>query len=215
MRHDGRDVRHVVVPAHTSVRSIAIGVLGVLTDEERATPNGSVDMLLFNSHGGPGIIHIGEGITHHNVATLGELTGPLLKPIVEGGEGIEIHCCEVAAGSTECELLYPSTSQGHAMTRSILHSRSHARSEVSSPDEQNSIGVRFLYAMACSFDIRVRASLHRQVPDWYGFFEGSIVEALPDTDIDWHSHVRQVMHSPLLIDEDIDSLRWQTVGGFY
>lgn len=198
-RHTGLDVRHVIIPGGLSVPNVADRVVALLTDQERAAGGPIINMLLFNSHGSPGMIHIGEGIDEHNVSALAEPLRPLMRPINSGGEGVEVHCCQVAAG------LRPE----HAYRRTC------SSLDEPSPEELNSIGVRFIYAMARDLGIRVRASLDLQIPDWYGFFEGSMVEALPDEGADWHGHVRQLTSSPLLMEGDVDSLRWQSTFGFY
>lgn len=198
-RHTGLDVRHVIIPDGMSVRLVTEQILSGLTEAERRSPDRIVDMLLFNARGSPGTIHIGEGIDEHNVSILAELIRHTLKPLGLAGEGIEVHCCQAAAG-LHSEPAYQRTCvPGAAPTAEDL----------------NSIGVRFAYAMARNFGIRVRASLDLQIPDWYGFFEGSMVEALPGEGTDWHGHVRRLTTSPLLMESDIDSLRWRTTFGFY
>ncbi|MEP6946308.1 MAG: hypothetical protein ABJA02_10350 [Acidobacteriota bacterium] len=198
-RHTGLDVRHVIVPGGLSVRQVAAAVLRILTDEERASPNEIVDLLLFNGHGSPGTIYIGEGIDEHNVSNFADFLRHLLKPIGSGGEGIEVHCCQVAAG----------------LRSEPSYQRTCGSDDASGAEDLNSIGVRFIYAMARDFAIRVRASLDLQIADRYGFFEGSMVEALPGEGTDWHGHVRQLTSSPLLMEGDIDSLRWEATFGFY
>lgn len=199
-RHRSMDVRHVVVPAETSVTEILRRATDELTAEERAASTPPIDLLIFNAHGSPGRIWIGESISIHNVETLGSGLGGYFKPILNGGQGIEVHCCQVASQIVRGPEPPPRTCAVRTGPTAV---------------DLAETGVRFIYRMACSFGIRVRASFDSQIADSYGYFENSIAEATPSADADWHGHVRQLDNDPLLIRGNTGLLATEAIFGFY
>ena len=168
-RHVGLDVRHVSVPEHIDPEDIAAAVVGSFEEEERSAPQGLIDLLVINAKGGPGRIRLsaGEGdefdINERLAAAFASGFAPLLKRRERGGQGVEIHGCGAAGGSTD-----PLTG------------------EVQDPH----VGLRFLYKLARSFDARVRASADPNGHAADEEFESSLAEALPSDDPDWEGHAR-------------------------
>jgi len=190
-RHLGREVKHVVVPESTQVSDVARLVLSSFTVEERSSAAGSIDLLILNSHGSPGVLHLGgiedDAFDLHigNAAAFAEPFARFLKSGRSGGQGVEIHGCGVAGGS---------------LMRGC-------NGEVTDEIDDPHIGFRFLYALACGFESRVMASASPQVSDYDGFFEDTLICASPDSVVvtpdeddsdDWNGHVFQVPESPLL-----------------
>lgn len=167
-RHSGRDVRHVVVSEDTRPADVAARVREAFNDEERASREGLIDLLVINAHGSPGVIHIGgievdtNDVNIDNAEIFAQPFASLMKPTRNGGQGVEVHGCGVAAGSID-----PLTGE----------------------TEDGEIGFRFVYALACAFGINVKASGSPQVSDSQGLFEDSLVEAFPSDDEDWNTHV--------------------------
>ena len=85
----------------------------------------------------------------------------------------------------------------------------------SAAEELNALGVHFVFAMAQNFGTRVRASFDLEMPDRFGFLEGSFIEALPDESADWHGHVRALTSSQTMAEDDVDSFRWPSAFGLH
>ncbi len=194
-RHSGREVRHIILPEGTAPHQIGEIVSRSFSESESSSLSGTVDLLVINSHGSPGRLHLG-GVTDsendidiHNYERLTSVFRPLLKPRDQGGEGVEIHACQVAAGSLidGC---------GHDECGSI------EPEEIADPE----FGFRFVFALACGFNNRVRASVNSQVADIDGLIEGVVVEARPDDDVDFHGHVVQLVDPRL--SHSADSVQW-------
>jgi hypothetical protein len=182
-RHTGLDVRHTMIARGLNARHMAAQILELLTDDElQGGP--CIEMLVFNAHGAPGTLYIGEGIDEHNLTAIASPLRDLLVPFSDGGQGIEVYCDHVAP-----EL----------------------RFEQDVPDTEGMIetGVRFIYTMAHDFGTRVRATLDLRMPDRFGFLEGTFVEALPDECADWHGNVRHLTSGEMITDDDVDNSRWQ------
>lgn len=180
-RHLSRDTHQIIVPENTLPSRIRDIVTQSFSGSEDDFANGTVELLLINSHGSPGRLHLG-GITNsesdidiHNVNELTGIFRPLLKPVSQGGEGVEIHGCGIAAAS-------------------LMMCNGEPTDEIDDPE----IGYRFVYALACGFNSRVRASASDQVPDYEGLFEDTLVQADADDDEDWHGHVFRPLNTGLL-----------------
>lgn len=185
-RHMDSDLIHIIIPIGTPPSSLAGIVNRHISESDRADLVGNLELLLINTHGSPGTLHLGGieeensdcDITIHNYQFLTSIFRPLFKPVAEGGRGVEIHGCGVAASS-----LAP-----HCIVAGC--------NDIEDPD----VGYRFVYALACGFNTRVRAStFSEQVADYDGLFEhnpdhkhGDLIEALPSSDTDWHGHVGHV-----------------------
>lgn len=166
-RHLRSDVRHVVVPKGADIRRLAEFVVSRFSDEEKKKPEGLIELLIIHSEGGPGEIHIGgsgeEGSTIYigNAIRFGATFAKLLAPPRKGGQGVELHGCEAAAAETD--------------PRS---------GEIRDAD----CGLKFIFALACGFNTRVRASRDPLVPGNEEFFGESLAEAFPG-DGDWQDNV--------------------------
>jgi hypothetical protein len=189
-RHRGeRDVRHIVVPEDTRVSDIAPMVLASFSSEEQSAPGHIIELLMINSHGSPGRLHLcgtsdeATDIFEGNASQFATPFRPWLRPLSEGGQGVEIHGCGICGGH-----LIPGTDE----------------------IDDAEIGFRFVYALACAFNIRVQASASAQVADDYGLFEDSLVVALPgdDGDLDWHGNLSSRTSNPLLVTFPNDTERF-------
>jgi hypothetical protein len=177
-RHRGRDVRRVTIPHGVAASGVGSRVLATFSEAERTAPAGLIESLIINTHGSPGIIHLG-GITDDdydiNIDNVDDFTAPfrpLMKPMEAGGEGVEIHSCGVAAAHVD-----PITG------------------EIDDGDR----GFEFIYRLACGFGTRVRASGSDQIPDAEGLFEDTLVEATPGDESDSpRSHLVSVRDPRLL-----------------
>lgn len=162
-RHRGQDVLHVQMPTDTAV-SRAAEVVRSAT----GIVSGTIDLLVINTHCSPGRIHLSGveddtyDVSEQNVELFAPPFAPMLKPADQGGQGVEIHGCYVAAGSVD-----PRTG------------------EIDDPD----LGLRFLYLLACGFRHQVMGTASPQVSDSAGLFEDDVVIAMPDSDPDWHGHL--------------------------
>lgn len=181
-RHLREDIHQIIVPENTSPSRISHIVTQSFREREGGAPAGSINLLVINSHGSPGRIHLG-GVTNsetdidiHNESDLTSVFRPLLKPRDQGGEGVEIHACQIASGSL------------------LRGSDGILTDEV----EDAEIGFRFIYALARGFNIRVRTSSSPQVTDYEGYFEDTLIEAEPDDDEDWHEHITSNNYPGLL-----------------
>lgn len=189
-RHLGRagaEIHQIIVPEDTPPSGLRAVVTRSFERTPRSLDPASIEMLMINSHGSPGTLHLGGilpensecDITEDNVESLTAIFRPALKPLDQGGEGVEIHGCGVGSAS----LRQACDSSGCELTDEI---------------EDGEIGYRFIYALARGFNTRVRASASNQIPDFEGLFENTMLEAMPGTDDDWHGHVINASSSSLV-----------------
>lgn len=186
-RHMDSELIQIIIPAGTPPGGLAEVVNRHISESDRTALTGNLELLLINTHGSPGTLHLGGieeensdcDITIHNYQSLTSIFRPFFKPVAEGGLGVEIHGCGVAASSV------------------TPHCLASGCDDIEDPD----VGYRFVYALACGFNTRVRASIFsEQVSDYEGLFErnphhksGDLIEALPSSDPDWHGHAAHVI----------------------
>ncbi|MEW6361233.1 MAG: hypothetical protein AB1477_03840 [Acidobacteriota bacterium] len=166
-RHRRSDVRHIVLPKGPDIRLIAEFVVSHFSDEEKQKPEGLIELLVINSDGTGGETYIGgadaEGsiIYIGNAFSFGRSFARLLAPPRKGGQGIEIHGAAAAAPE-----------------------RDPRSGNIVDPN----YGLKFIFALACGFNSRVRASCEPQVSGNEEFFGETLAEAYPG-DGDWEDHV--------------------------
>jgi hypothetical protein len=171
-RHIGMDVRHISVPELTDPKQIADVVVAGLKEEERSAPEGSIDLLVIVSDGGPGYFTLSGGledeyfwIDEERVGHFAKPFAPLLRSEKDLGEGVEIHgCCPAAA---EIDI---------------------ATGKASDPEA----GRRFVGTLASTFGHRVKASADSGLAGIDEDYEDSLVEAWPSTDVAGEAEIRIV-----------------------
>src|SRR5688500_10002480 len=97
-RHIGMDVRHINAPESAELEDIAGAVVAGLKEDERAAPEGLIDLLVIIASGGLGFFTLSGKpkdeafwINEHSDEQFASLFAPLLKPWKHLGEGVEIH----------------------------------------------------------------------------------------------------------------------------
>jgi hypothetical protein len=166
-RHERADVRHIAIPPGIDVRLLAQYVVRQFSEEEQKKPEELIELLIINTEGSCGELYLGgaaaEGsyVYIGNAIPFGRSFARLLTPPRKGGQGIEIHGCAAAAPETD------------PRTGSIRNAEA---------------GLRFIFALACGFNSRVRASREPLITGNEEFFGESLVEAYP-SDGDWQDNV--------------------------
>ncbi|MER3430668.1 MAG: hypothetical protein C4324_06425 [Blastocatellia bacterium] len=166
-RHERSDVRHIGVPPGIDVRLLAKYVVRQFSEEEQKNPEGLIELLLINSEGNSGELYLGGAASEGsyvyigNAVPFGRSFARLLMPPRKGGQGVEIHGCAVAAPEID------------PRTGSIRDAES---------------GLRFIFALACGFNSRVRASREPLGSENDDYFGESLAEAYP-SDGDWQDNV--------------------------
>lgn len=169
-RHSASDVMHISLEERIMPAEVGHRVERALrTRTSREDVNETIDLLILNMHGSPGRLHIGGiedadyDVTEENAEAFSGPFASLLKRMgSDGGQGVELHGCYIAAASID---------------------------PISGEIEDSEIGYRFIYKLANGFESRVLASASPQIADSEGLFEDSLIVAEPGDDGDWHGHV--------------------------
>jgi hypothetical protein len=82
------EIKHVYVTESMFIRQVIAAITGAARNAR------SIWRLMVNSHGEPGLIMLGEGITVWNASVFSELAPFMTR----GGSGITLGCCYAAAG---------------------------------------------------------------------------------------------------------------------